>query len=263
MDYKYLPSMLRKFNQICRRASSITSRTISDDCKTFLQCSRITSEMAVTNAFFHLRFQLPLPSSSDAIESENCSLGLYWNTWGCRLGRIQLLHISATSNEKTILQNTQTMRISSIGQEHTSAIHGGTMSPKTVRSCGRDSLQMPRHPQGRVIPAGLQGFRGRPCLPMGWPSRRRHAQLSHAGTMCCGVDPNTKQVRVQAGGASARCCGRASAHGLTLQNYASIREQSIGGFIQVSAHGTGAGIPPVDEQVVALKLVTPGRERWR
>lgn len=27
---------------------------------------------------------------------------------------------------------------------------------------------------------------------------------------------------------------------------------------QVSAHGTGAGIPTVDEQVVALKLVTPG-----
>jgi L-galactono-1,4-lactone dehydrogenase len=28
-------------------------------------------------------------------------------------------------------------------------------------------------------------------------------------------------------------------------------------LLQVSAHGTGATIPPVDEQVVALKLVTP------
>lgn len=46
-------------------------------------------------------------------------------------------------------------------------------------------------------------------------------------------------------------------HGLTLQNFASIREQAIGGFIQVGAHGTGATIPPVDEQVVAMKLVTP------
>lgn len=27
--------------------------------------------------------------------------------------------------------------------------------------------------------------------------------------------------------------------------------------VQVSAHGTGAGIPPVDEQVVRLKLITP------
>ena len=48
-------------------------------------------------------------------------------------------------------------------------------------------------------------------------------------------------------------------HGLTLQNFASIREQAIGGFIQVGAHGTGASIPPVDEQVVAMKLVTPAR----
>lgn len=46
-------------------------------------------------------------------------------------------------------------------------------------------------------------------------------------------------------------------YGLTLQNFASIREQAIGGFIQVGAHGTGASIPPVDEQVVAMKLVTP------
>lgn len=46
-------------------------------------------------------------------------------------------------------------------------------------------------------------------------------------------------------------------HGLTLQNFASIKEQAIGGFIQVGAHGTGATIPPVDEQVVAMKLVTP------
>ncbi len=30
-------------------------------------------------------------------------------------------------------------------------------------------------------------------------------------------------------------------------------------FAQVSAHGTGACIPPVDEPVVALTLVTPGR----
>ena len=117
-------------------------------------------------------------------------------------------------------------------------------------------------------------------------------------------------------------------HGLTLQNFASIREQSVGGFTQVascallppaapmpgllacfgelqcmlvlllvesppkwdmlvlcshphlqphtmivthgavqetfapgqvSAHGTGASIPPVDEQVVGLTVVTPGR----
>ena len=48
-------------------------------------------------------------------------------------------------------------------------------------------------------------------------------------------------------------------HNLTLQNFASIREQAIGGFVQVSAHGTGATIPPVDEQVIAMTLVTPGQ----
>ena len=30
--------------------------------------------------------------------------------------------------------------------------------------------------------------------------------------------------------------------------------------MQVSAHGTGASIPPVDEMVVSMKLITPARE---
>ena len=29
--------------------------------------------------------------------------------------------------------------------------------------------------------------------------------------------------------------------------------------VQVGAHGTGAAIPPVDEQVVSMKLVTPAQ----
>ena len=48
-------------------------------------------------------------------------------------------------------------------------------------------------------------------------------------------------------------------HGLTLQNFASIREQTLGGFIQVGSHGSGATLPPVDDQVVAMKLVTPAK----
>ena len=47
-------------------------------------------------------------------------------------------------------------------------------------------------------------------------------------------------------------------HGLTLQNYASVREQQIGGFTQVSAHGTGCKLPPVDEQLVSVRMVSPG-----
>ncbi|KAL4448874.1 hypothetical protein ABPG77_007591 [Micractinium sp. CCAP 211/92] len=71
------------------------------------------------------------------------------------------------------------------------------------------------------------------------------------------IDEGKKQVRVQAGARVQAVADELRKHGLTLQNYASIREQTIGGFTQVSAHGTGAGIPPVDEQVVSMKLVTP------
>ncbi|KAI3471736.1 hypothetical protein Pfo_028386 [Paulownia fortunei] len=48
-------------------------------------------------------------------------------------------------------------------------------------------------------------------------------------------------------------------YGLTLQNFASIREQQIGGIVQVGAHGTGARLPPIDEQVISMKLVTPAK----
>jgi len=73
------------------------------------------------------------------------------------------------------------------------------------------------------------------------------------------VDEASKQVRVQAGARVQDVVEALRPHGLTLQNYASIREQQIGGFTQVGAHGTGAAIPPVDEQVVSMKLVTPGQ----
>lgn len=71
------------------------------------------------------------------------------------------------------------------------------------------------------------------------------------------VDEQKQQVTVQAGARVQAVADELRKHGLSLQNYASIREQTIGGFTQVSAHGTGALIPPVDEQVVAMKLVTP------
>lgn len=48
-------------------------------------------------------------------------------------------------------------------------------------------------------------------------------------------------------------------HGWTLQNLASIKEQQVGGWIQAGCHGTGAGLPPVEDQVVAMKLITPAR----
>ena len=71
------------------------------------------------------------------------------------------------------------------------------------------------------------------------------------------VDTEKKQVVVQAGARVNQVVEALRPHGLTLQNFASITEQQIGGFIQVGAHGTGASIPPVDEQVVGVKLITP------
>lgn len=72
------------------------------------------------------------------------------------------------------------------------------------------------------------------------------------------IDKDSQQVTVQAGARVSQVVEALRPHGLTLQNYASIAEQQIGGFIQVGAHGTGARLPPVDEQVVGIKLITPG-----
>ncbi|XP_020101856.1 L-galactono-1,4-lactone dehydrogenase 1, mitochondrial [Ananas comosus] len=74
-----------------------------------------------------------------------------------------------------------------------------------------------------------------------------------------GVDREAKRVTVQAGIRVAQLVDALKEHGLTLQNFASIREQQIGGIIQVGAHGTGARLPPIDEQVVSMKLVTPAK----
>ena len=73
------------------------------------------------------------------------------------------------------------------------------------------------------------------------------------------VDEEKKQVTVQPGARVSDVTEALRKYNLTLQNYASIREQQIGGFTQVGAHGTGAKIPPVDATVVRMKLITPAR----
>nr|7SML_A Chain A, L-GALACTONO-1,4-LACTONE DEHYDROGENASE [Myrciaria dubia] len=71
------------------------------------------------------------------------------------------------------------------------------------------------------------------------------------------VDKERRTVRVEAGIRVQQLVDGIKEHGLTLQNFASIREQQIGGIVQVGAHGTGARLPPIDEQVISMKLVTP------
>ncbi|KAF4373608.1 hypothetical protein F8388_025302 [Cannabis sativa] len=73
------------------------------------------------------------------------------------------------------------------------------------------------------------------------------------------VDKEKKRVRVQAGIRVQELVDGIKDYGITLQNFASIREQQIGGIIQVGAHGTGARLPPIDEQIVSMKLVTPAK----
>ncbi|CAK9003673.1 4-lactone dehydrogenase, partial [Durusdinium trenchii] len=73
------------------------------------------------------------------------------------------------------------------------------------------------------------------------------------------VDKEKKLVRVQSGALVGDVLEHLAEHGLTLQNLASINQQQIGGFTQVGAHGTGAALPPVEEQIVSMKMVTPGK----
>lgn len=72
------------------------------------------------------------------------------------------------------------------------------------------------------------------------------------------VDQKKLQVTVQAGILVGELLEELAEHGLTLQNLASINSQQIGGFTQAGAHGTGSSLPPVEEQVVAMTVVTPG-----
>ena len=71
------------------------------------------------------------------------------------------------------------------------------------------------------------------------------------------IDEVKKTVRVQAGARVQSVADALRLKGLTLPVYASIREQSIGGYCQAGVHGTGATIGPADEFVSRLKLVTP------
>ena len=73
------------------------------------------------------------------------------------------------------------------------------------------------------------------------------------------VDAGAQTVTAQAGARVADVTAALRAHNLTLPVYASIKEQTLGGYVQAGAHGTGARIPPADAALRGLTLVTPGR----
>ena len=71
------------------------------------------------------------------------------------------------------------------------------------------------------------------------------------------VDKSNKQVKVQAGITIEHLANKLEEFGLTLENFGSIKLQTLGGFTQVGVHGTGISIPPVDCQIVQFKLISP------
>ncbi len=71
------------------------------------------------------------------------------------------------------------------------------------------------------------------------------------------IDAAARTVTVQAGARIQAVTDALRPHGLTLPVYASIREQSVGGYAQAGVHGTGARIGPADSFITGLRLVTP------
>lgn len=73
------------------------------------------------------------------------------------------------------------------------------------------------------------------------------------------IDKDRMTVTVQSGARVQDVADKIRPQGMTLLNYASIREQTVGGFTQIGAHGTGAAIPSVDDSVIGMKIVTPSK----
>ena len=73
------------------------------------------------------------------------------------------------------------------------------------------------------------------------------------------INLEKKEVTVEAGITVDQLLKELSKLGLTLANFSSIKEQQMGGWTQVAAHGTGATLPTVDEMITNMKILTPGK----
>lgn len=71
-------------------------------------------------------------------------------------------------------------------------------------------------------------------------------------------NPHKREVTVGAGATVRQVLSALAKEGLTLENFSSIQEQQMAGWTQVAAHGTGCKLPTVEEQIVHMKIVTPG-----
>ena len=73
------------------------------------------------------------------------------------------------------------------------------------------------------------------------------------------IDTERMEVTVGAGATVDKILIELSKRGLTLENFSSIKEQQIAGWTQVSAHGTGCTLPPVEEMIVRMKIASPSQ----
>ena len=73
------------------------------------------------------------------------------------------------------------------------------------------------------------------------------------------IDVDNLEVTVEAGITVDTLLNKLSKVGLTLANFSSIKEQQMGGWTQVAAHGTGATLSTVDDMITRMKLITPAK----
>lgn len=109
-----------------------------------------------------------------------------------------------------------------------------------------DSLRVPLG----VVGAGLS--------PNGLGFAQSHLVSLASMNRMLELDVENKQATFECGITIEDALEELRPFGLMLPNLASINLQQLGGFYSVGAHGTGRGLPPVEEQIVSLTVATPG-----
>lgn len=71
------------------------------------------------------------------------------------------------------------------------------------------------------------------------------------------IDEENLTVTVQPGATVRELNDTLAAHGLALPSYASIDAQQIGGVVSVGAHGSSFTVPPIDQSVTGIRIVSP------
>lgn len=92
---------------------------------------------------------------------------------------------------------------------------------------------------------------------IGMSSGNEDCMISVANLDHIVVDKEAMTCTVGAGITVSAVLKELQKHDLTLENFSSIQEQQIGGWMQVSAHGTGISLPPVDDMIVSMQVATP------